>query len=214
MSLRLLAVSASSRLGGLSRQRPCCGSNIMYNHRLVVRRKFSAPTSSPTNNGKKAMTAEEIDAALEKANESMKAYYQYPVEKVIAAKKARFNNRHRGKDFFLQLGLGMSLLCSFLATPFVGRKIAYDEEFKQKYIPSWYDYTLEKPKSAWTRAELQEHLVKLRTELHERAIRGEFTPEKLEEMRRNLEKKPEKAEHAHFAQLHPGVDDDEELEDD
>lgn len=214
MSLRLLAVSASSRLGGMSRQRPCYVSNIMYNHRLVVRRKFSTPTSSQTNNGKKAMTAEEIDAALEKANESMKAYYQYPVEKVIAAKKARFNKRHRGKDFFLQLGLGMSLLCSFLATPFVGRKIAYDEEFKQKYIPSWYDYTLEKPKSAWTRAELQEHLVKLRTELHERAIRGEFTPEKLEEMRRNLEKKPEKAEHAHFAQLHPGVDDDEELEDD
>ena len=160
------------------------------------------------------MTAEEVDAALEKANESMKAYYQYPVEKVIAAKKARFDNRHRGKDFYLQLGLGVSLVCSFLATPFIGRKIAYDEEFKQKYIPSWYDYTLEKPKSAWTRAELQEHVVKLRTELHERAIRGEFTPEKLEEMRRNLEKKPEKAEHAHFAQLHPGVDDDEELEDD
>ena len=160
------------------------------------------------------MTPEEVDAALEKANESMKAYYSYPVEKVIAAKKARFNNRHRGKDFYLQLGLGMSLLCSFLATPFIGRKIAYDEEFKKKYIPSWYDYTLEKPTSAWTRAELQEHLVKLRTELHERAIRGEFTPEKLEEMRRNLEKKPEKAEHAHFAQLHPGVDDDEELEDD
>ncbi|KAL7500084.1 hypothetical protein ACHAWT_009046 [Skeletonema menzelii] len=214
MSLRQLTVSAASRLGGLSRRRVCCGNNNIYNHRLViVQRKFSAPASS-TKNGKKAMTAEEIDAALEKANESMKEYYQYPVEKVIAAKKAQFNKRHRGKEFYLQLGLGMSLLCSFLATPFVGRKIAYDEEFKQKYIPSWYDYTLEKPKSAWTRAELQEHLVKLRTELHERAIRGEFTPEKLEEMRRNLEKKPEKAEHAHFAQLHPGVDDDEELEDD
>mmetsp|Transcript_8951 Transcript_8951/g.11295 ORF Transcript_8951/g.11295 Transcript_8951/m.11295 type:complete len:213 (+) Transcript_8951:117-755(+) len=212
MSLRQLASSAS-RLS-LSRRRSCSG-NVIDNNRVVVQRKFSSPpTSSSSTSGRKAMTAEEVDAALEKANESMKAYYQYPVEKVIAAKKARFDNRHRGKDFYLQLGLGVSLVCSFLATPFIGRKIAYDEEFKQKYIPSWYDYTLEKPKSAWTRAELQEHLVKLRTELHERAIRGEFTPEKLEEMRRNLEKKPEKAEHAHFAQLHPGVDDDEELEDD
>lgn len=187
----------------------------MNNNRVVARRKFSSPSSTTaTSKSNNAMTAEEVEAALEKANESMKDYYQYPVEKVIAAKKARFNNRHRGKDFYLQLGLGVSLICSFLATPFLGRKIAMDAEFREKYIPTWYDYTLEKPKSAWTRAELQEHLVKLRTELHERAMRGEFTPEKLEEMRRNLKKKPEKAEHAHFAQLHPGVDDDEELEDD
>ena len=47
----------------------------------------------------------------------------------------------------------------------------------------------------------------------ERAIAGEFTPEKLEEMRRNLHKKPEKEEYAHFAKLHPGVEDDEDLED-
>jgi hypothetical protein len=212
MSLRLLAaVSSAPRLLG----RGGSYGNIINKNRMVVQRKFSSPaTTSTSKSSNKAMTAEEVEEALERANESMKEYYQYPVEKVLAAKKARFNERHRDKQFYLQLGLGMSLLCSFLATPFIGRKIAYDEEFKQKYVPSWYDYTLEKPKSAWTRAELQEQLVKLRTELHERAIRGEFTPEKLEEMRRNLEKKPEKAEHAHFAQLHPGVDDDEELEDD
>lgn len=193
------------RLGGFG------GGTSYKSNRVMTRRKFSSPTPTKT---KSKMTAEEVEMALENANESMKAYYSYPPEKVIAAKKAKFNARHMNKQFYLQLGLGMSLLCSFLATPFIGRKIAYDEEFKKKYIPSWYDYTLEKPKSAWTRAELQEQLVQLRTDLHERAIRGEFTPEKLEEMRRNLEKKPEKEEYAHFAQLHPGVDDDEDLEDD
>jgi hypothetical protein len=107
-----------------------------------------------------------------------------------------------------------SLVCAFLLTPFVGRKIAQDEEFKNKYIPSWYDYTIERPKSAWTKEELHEQMVAMQRQLHERAIKGEFTPEKLEEMRRNFDKvRPEKEEHAHFAKLHPGVDDDEELED-
>lgn len=109
---------------------------------------------------------------------------------------------------------GVSLLCSFLITPFLGRKIAYDEEFKEKYIPKWYDYTLEKPKNAWTKEELHQELMRLQRELRERAIAGDFTPEKLEEMRRNLQKKPEREEHAHFAKLHPGVDDDEDVEDD
>lgn len=207
MSLRLLTIS-SAPPRPLFRRVGCCASRSYNSNKSAAQRKFSSVK------GDKPMTAEEIEQALEKANESMRAYYSYPPEKVIAAKKAKFNERHRDKQFYLQLGIGMSLLCTFLTTPFIGRKIAYDEEFKQKYIPSWYDYTLEKPKSAWTRAELQEHLVKLRTELHERAIRGEFTPGKLEEMRRNLEKKPEKAEYSHFSKLHPGVDDDEELEDD
>jgi len=205
----MTSLSAPPRLL-LTRRLSGFGGSSYKSNRAVTQRKFS---SSPTPT-KTKMTAEEVEMALENANESMKAYYSYPPEKVIAAKRAKFNARHMNKQFYLQLGLGVSLLCSFLATPFIGRKIAYDEEFKKKYIPSWYDYTLEKPKSAWTRAELQEQLVQLRTDLHERAIRGEFTPEKLEEMRRNLEKKPEKEEYVHFAQLHPGVDDDEDLEDD
>merc|ERR1712127_206302 len=126
----------------------------------------------------------------------------------------KFNERYRDKQFYFQLALGMSLLCSFIITPFIGRKIAYDEEFKEKYIPKWYDYTLEKPKNAWTKEELHHQVMLLQKQLHERAIAGEFTPEKLEEMRRNLAKKPEEEEYAHFSQLHPGVDDDEELEDD
>jgi len=155
-----------------------------------------------------------MEAALVKANESMKAYYTYPVEKVIAAKKVKFEQRHRDKAFYLQLGLASTLVCTFLLTPFIGRKIAYDEEFRKKYIPKWYDYSIEKPANAWTKEELHQQVMVLQKSLHERAIAGEFTPEKLEAMRRNLQKKPEKEEYSHFAKLHPGVDDDEELEDD
>eukprot|EP00569_Conticribra_weissflogii_P006400 CAMPEP_0171327678 /NCGR_PEP_ID=MMETSP0878-20121228/175_1 /TAXON_ID=67004 /ORGANISM="Thalassiosira weissflogii, Strain CCMP1336" /LENGTH=163 /DNA_ID=CAMNT_0011827469 /DNA_START=331 /DNA_END=822 /DNA_ORIENTATION=- len=163
------------------------------------------------------MTPEEVEEALKQANETMKDYYSYPPEKVISAKRAKFNDRHMDNQFYLQLGLGVSLLCTFLLTPFIGRKIAYDEEFRTKYIPKWYDYTLEKPANAWTKEELHEQIVMLQKQLHERAIRGEFTPEKLDEMRRNFGEgtKPAVEEkYAHFAKLHPGVDDDEDLEDD
>mmetsp|Transcript_12613 Transcript_12613/g.27616 ORF Transcript_12613/g.27616 Transcript_12613/m.27616 type:complete len:218 (+) Transcript_12613:117-770(+) len=186
---------------------------------IIPRRTLSTPktttTAIPSNpSSTNKMSREEIEQALEKANEQMKAYYSYPPDKVVAAKKARFNERHRDNSFYVQLGLASSLVCAFLLTPFVGRKIAQDEEFKNKYIPSWYDYTIERPKSAWTKEELHEQMVAMQRQLHERAIKGEFTPEKLEEMRRNFNKvRPEKEEHAHFAKLHPGVDDDEELED-
>lgn len=106
-----------------------------------------------------------------------------------------------------------SLVCCFLITPFLGRKIAYDEDFRSKYIPDWYDFTTERPANAWTKEELNQEIIMLQRKLHERAIAGDFTPEKLEEMRRHLHKIPENPDHAHFAQLHPGVDDDEELED-
>lgn len=169
--------------------------------------------SSPSTPGKK-MSAEEMDAALEKANEAMKAYYSYPPEKVIAAKKLKFDQRHRDKQFYFQVALGTTMLCSFLLTPFLGRKIAHDEEFKKKYIPEWYDYSIEKPKSAWTKEELHQQVMQVQYDLHQRAIAGEFTPEKLEDMRRHLQNKPKEEKYAHFAKLHPGVDDDEELEDD
>ena len=209
------------------------------NATLSLRRGFASQ-----HKPEKKLSKEEVEAALDKANESMRAYYSYPPEKVMAAKKARFQQRHMDKSFYFQVGLGecpcvqlallackvqsvmysqrmpikymigMSLLCTFLITPFLGRIIAYDEEFKNKYIPEWYDYTIEKPKSAWTREELHQQVMLLRRELHERAIAGEFTPEKLDDMRRTMAKKPEKEEYAHFAQLHPGVDVDEDLEDD
>ena len=188
------------------------------------------------------MSKEEVYRRLEEANETMKAYYSYPPDKVIKLKKERFNARHMDSAFYIQVFMGeckiisdrngrfllqhqqisfvmyrstaSSLVCAFILSPFLGRKIAYDEEFKNNYIPNWFDFTLNKPKNAWTKEELHEQIVQLQKQLHERVIRGEFTPEKLDEMRRNLDRGvPVKEEYAHFAKLHPGVDDDEELED-
>lgn len=65
---------------------------------------FSTPSKTANNKA----TAEEVEAALEKANESMRAYYSYPPEKVIAAKKLRFKQRLSDRQFYLQLGLSES----------------------------------------------------------------------------------------------------------
>lgn len=84
------------------------------------RRSFSTSTtsSSISSTPKKPTTPEEVEAALIKANETMKAYYSYPPEKVIAAKKLKFEERHRDKQFYLQLALGESsiaFLCAFMS---------------------------------------------------------------------------------------------------
>lgn len=60
----------------------------------------------PSNPAKKDLTKEEIHKQLEAANETMKAYYSYPPEKVISMKKARFNDRHMDSAFYIQVGLG------------------------------------------------------------------------------------------------------------
>lgn len=105
-----------------------------------------------------------------------------------------------------------SFLASFILTPFLGKRIATDENFRA-VVPSWYDFSLSKPASAWTRQELHEQLVEVQKDLHERAIRGEFSPEKLESMRRHFAGvDPDDDEHG-WGRLHPGVDDDEDVED-
>jgi hypothetical protein len=106
-----------------------------------------------------------------------------------------------------------SFLATFILTPFLGKKIATDEGFR-KLVPSWYDFSLSKPESAWTRAELHEQLVEVQRDLHERAIRGEFSPEKLEHMRRHFAGvNPDDEDVNGWGKLHPGVDDDEDIED-
>ena len=68
----------------------------------MTQRKFSSPTPTKTK-----MTAEEVEMALENANESMKAYYSYPPEKVIAAKK-------KYQKAFANQGKVIVFLCYFI----------------------------------------------------------------------------------------------------
>jgi hypothetical protein len=104
-------------------------------------------------------------------------------------------------------------LATFIITPFLGKKIATDEAFRKAIIPSWYDFSLTKPKSAWTRQELHEQLVEVQRDLHERAIRGDFSPDKMDRMRRHFDGvDPDDDEHG-WGRLHPGLDDDEDIED-
>mmetsp|Transcript_3081 Transcript_3081/g.6288 ORF Transcript_3081/g.6288 Transcript_3081/m.6288 type:complete len:100 (-) Transcript_3081:817-1116(-) len=95
MSLRLLATTTPRML---SRCQP---------HPIIARPKrgLSTSTSNAANNQKR-MTPEEVEEALKQANETMKDYYSYPPEKVISAKRAKFNDRHMDNQFYLQLGLG------------------------------------------------------------------------------------------------------------
>ena len=161
------------------------------------------------------MTAAEREIALREANEKMR---QYAINRPSLDKvkpKRKFGEGPNANQHYIQLAALSTFLCAFLLTPFLGRKIASDEEFRKKYIPSWYDYSLEKPEYAWTRKELHEQMIQLQNELHERAIRGDFKPENLEKMkaqRRQFQGK-EKNEHG-WDQLHPGLDDDDDLEDD
>lgn len=159
------------------------------------------------------MTSTERNAALRDANEKMRQYYinRPPIE--VLNQKKRHNNR--SSEYLIQFAAASSFLAVFLITPFIGRKIARDEEFRKKYIPSWYDFTIEKPDYAWTRSELHEQMVDLKRFLHEQAIAGEFTPEKLDEMRRMFPGSgPSDDDKNGWNKLHPGLDDDEDVEDD
>lgn len=84
------------------------------------------------------------------------------------------NNQSGSADYshYILGGVGVVFLAGFVTTPSLGRKMARDDEFRQKWVPSWYDLTVQKPEFAWTRKELHEHAVAAEKELHERAIRG------------------------------------------
>ena len=102
-----------------------------------------------------------------------------------------------------------------------GRKIAQDDDFRAKYISEWYDFRVKPPKSAWTRQELHEQIVEVERDMRERAIRGEFTPEKLEALKQNLQPRRDLSEEDlllakkyGWGAIHPGVDPDDYDEDD
>mmetsp|Transcript_29548 Transcript_29548/g.45104 ORF Transcript_29548/g.45104 Transcript_29548/m.45104 type:complete len:171 (-) Transcript_29548:78-590(-) len=158
------------------------------------------------------MTTAERESALRNANEKMRQYYVNRPPIHLVKKKRKFGEGPQDGAHFVQLAAVSSFLCAFVVTPFIGKKIAQDDEFRQKYVPKWYDFSIEKPAYAFTRRELHDQMIQVQNELHQRAIRGEFSPEKLDGMRRHFPNK-EVSEHG-WDQLHPGVDDDEDIEED
>jgi hypothetical protein len=121
--------------------------------------------------------------SLKDANAQMQKYHETR-ELMRQGKLAKLNNKNQQNNSATaaQAGILVVFLIAFMSTPFIGKKIAQDEEFRKKYVPSWYDYTVKRPENAWTRDELHEQMLQVQHDIHTRAIAGEFTPEKLKEL--------------------------------
>lgn len=78
-----------------------------------------------------------------------KTQYEETRDLMRRGKLASKNSTGRGggtsTQQYAQIGIVAAFLAAFMATPFVGRRIAQDEEFRKRWIPSWYDYTVKKP---------------------------------------------------------------------
>jgi hypothetical protein len=112
---------------------------------------------------------------------------------------------------------------------------------------AWFDFRVRAPSSAWTRQELHEQVVEVEREMRERAIKGEFSPEKLvslrfaricffhvtelqlshsallpqQDLKRQMQPRSDLTdEDMYYAKkhgwgrIHPGIDEDEDDEDD
>eukprot|EP00549_Striatella_unipunctata_P016967 CAMPEP_0118696358 /NCGR_PEP_ID=MMETSP0800-20121206/13798_1 /TAXON_ID=210618 ORGANISM="Striatella unipunctata, Strain CCMP2910" /NCGR_SAMPLE_ID=MMETSP0800 /ASSEMBLY_ACC=CAM_ASM_000638 /LENGTH=180 /DNA_ID=CAMNT_0006595453 /DNA_START=92 /DNA_END=634 /DNA_ORIENTATION=- len=178
------------------------------------------------------MTKAEQNAALKEANEKMKAYFtdRPPLEKI---KRRTLGDPSQHK---IQFAIGLLFVAAFVASPFLGKKIAQDEEFRTRYIPSWYDFTIKHETSEMSKEDMHETIVEHQRQLHERAIRGDFTPDKLQKLRatyyqaKQAQEQEEQEEDAAarrtlsnqqpsndpygWSKIHPGMDDDDDDDDD
>lgn len=159
---------------------------------------------------------------LKDANRQMQKYHE--AKDLMKQGKLPSKNAHlRGNQASQMHYLAVCgcFLAAFLATPFIGKKIATDKDFRDKWVPSWYDFTVPEPEKPWTRQELHEQMLAVQKDLRERAIAGEFTPDKLEGMEQQLDSlntlKPFRKELDRskipegWDKVHPGLESDESL---
>ena len=169
------------------------------------------------------MTIEERNDAVKNANKAMKGYTQTRIlakQGKLPSKNRRQSQEHASAHV-IQFSLFLSLGMAFIVSPMLGRKIAHDEEFREKWVPEWYDFRVKPPKSAWTRQELHDQIVDVEIDMRERAIKGDFTPEKLAELKQSLQPRSDlsdddiaMAKKYGWGAIHPGVDPDDYDEDD
>jgi hypothetical protein len=159
-------------------------TNRLSNFCITTRRcRISSNTNetNPITSTSSDVTAKPKYVALKDANAQMQKYHETrALMKQGKLKILNTKNQQSSSATAAQAGIMVVFLFAFLSTPFLGKKIAQDEEFRKKYIPSWYDYTVKKPENAWTRDELHEQMLQVQHDIHTRAIAGEFTPEKLQ----------------------------------
>mmetsp|Transcript_17634 Transcript_17634/g.48040 ORF Transcript_17634/g.48040 Transcript_17634/m.48040 type:complete len:215 (-) Transcript_17634:1358-2002(-) len=151
---------------------------------------FVAPSRNmtiTTGGPKKFKNQAERWAYIKGANAKMEEYHRArEMMKSGKLKNKSYYNKQDNSVVAKQAAIAVTFLFAFLATPFVGRKIAEDEEFRNKWIPSWYDYTI-KPERGWTRDEINSQMMQIEMDVRRRAAAGEFNPEKLEALQKRLE---------------------------
>lgn len=185
----------------------------------TVGRKNLSSNSGTSSTGKTAETAAEEAArqqVLHDANQTMKKYHDARLAKLRGELPSK-QRPERGMNPS-QLAIFGVFLVGFILSPFLGKKIAQDKEFREKYIPAWYDFTIKRPTSEMTREQVHEQILQLQKEIRARAIAGDFTDAKITKMRRSMDGAEEHAdfnpnndEHA-WSKIHPGenVDDEED----
>lgn len=184
------------------------------------------PKSFPTRSTSGPMefkNAAEKHEYLTAANREMERYHN--ARELLRQGKLKSKNSTGGKtesgsfnSGMAQIGVITLFLVAFMATPLIGKRIAQDEEFRRA-MPSWFDFTVPKPEKPWTREELHEQMIAVQREIRERAIRGDFSPEKLEELQKNLEGQyashraslPPSQIRKEWERIHPGVEEGEEV---
>lgn len=80
-------------------------------------------------------TEEARQQVLHDANQKMKTYHDARLAKLRGELPAK--NKSGPERNMLQIGVVVGFLLAFAASPFLGRKIAQDKEFREKYIPEW-----------------------------------------------------------------------------
>lgn len=151
----------------------------------------TSTTTASTSTGTSTGTLSKQDQYAEYVREANEKMLQYDHTrelmkrgKLVNLRNTNQNGNSSQRNTIIQFSIIGTFVFLYLLTPLLGKKIAKDEEFRNKYIPNWYNFTIPKPQNAWTRQELHEQLVSSQRTLHERAIAGEFTPENIEHMRR------------------------------
>jgi hypothetical protein len=185
-------------------------------NRIIIAgfRRFSGPTKLPDN-----ATPEQVQAYLRQANATMEQYHytrELARQGKLLNKNAHYGPAAADSTGTMQLGIVAFFLVAFACTPLVGKKMAQDPEFRSKF--AWYDYTVRKPEAPWTRQELHEQMVAVEKELRERAIQGDFDPEKLDALQRQFRKLDRKGESSNYPsawdRIHPGLEKGEKLNED
>jgi len=150
----------------------------------------SSNNATAATSNSKFKTEAELQAYLRQANDTMQKYHETRelMRRGLLKSKNSKSASGGGTSGTAQLGIVAAFVAAFLATPFLGKKIARDEAFRERWVPKWYDYTVKKPENPWTRQELHEQMLAVQRDLHDRAIRGEFQPDKLEDLKRTLER--------------------------